>query len=97
MFITQLNNGNFAVMKSTQGKAVFVCECESYSAAEEMKERLEEMEMNIDEHDSIVFDDKQDAWVCATCGQYLADRVYAKELDADLPHFCCRCGASVHF
>lgn len=42
MFITQLTNGNFAVMKSTQGKAVFVCECESYSAAEEMKERLEE-------------------------------------------------------
>ena len=41
MFITQLTNGNFAVMKSTNGKTVFVCECESYSAAEEMKDRLE--------------------------------------------------------
>lgn len=42
MFITQLSNGNFAVMDSKDGKTKFMCECESYSAAEEMKERLEE-------------------------------------------------------
>lgn len=42
MFIVELSNGNFAVMDSEKGKTKFMCECESYSAAEEMKERLEE-------------------------------------------------------
>ncbi len=41
MFIIQLSNGNFAVMDSRKGKAIFMCECESYTAAEEMKDRLE--------------------------------------------------------
>lgn len=41
MFIKKLKNGNFAVMDSKNGKTVFMCECESYSAAEEMKDRLE--------------------------------------------------------
>ena len=42
MFIIELSNGNFAVMDSSNGKTTFMCECESYSAAEEMKDRLEE-------------------------------------------------------
>lgn len=42
MFIIELSNGNFAVMDSSKGKTTFMCECESYSAAEEMKDRLEE-------------------------------------------------------
>lgn len=41
MFIVQLTNGNFAVMQSKNGRTYFMCECESYSAAEEMKDRLE--------------------------------------------------------
>ncbi len=41
MFITELPNGNFAVMDSKNGKTIFMVECESYSAAMEMKERLE--------------------------------------------------------
>ena len=42
MFIVELSNGNFAVMDSTESKTKFMCECESYSAAEEMKEIFEE-------------------------------------------------------
>ena len=42
MFIIELSNGNFAVMDSKDGKTKFMCECESYSAAEEMKNRLED-------------------------------------------------------
>ena len=42
MFIIQLRNGNFALMKShSQGKPTLIAECESYSAAEEMKNGLE--------------------------------------------------------
>ena len=42
MFIIQLKNGNFAVMKSRiQGSAIKLCECESYNAAMEMKLEME--------------------------------------------------------
>lgn len=41
MFIKPLKNGNFAVMESKNGKTVFMCECETYSAAMEMKSILE--------------------------------------------------------
>ena len=41
MFIAQLSNGNFAVMDSSKGKTTFMCECESYSVAMEMKSILE--------------------------------------------------------
>lgn len=41
MLIIQLSNGNFAVMESKANKNYFMCECESYSAAEEMRDKLE--------------------------------------------------------
>lgn len=41
MFIIQLSNGNFAVMEPKANKTHFICECESYSEAEEMKDKLE--------------------------------------------------------
>lgn len=43
MFIIQLRNGNFALMKSRlQGNPIMLCECESYNAAMEMKIEMEE-------------------------------------------------------
>ena len=42
MFIIQLRNGNFALMKSNiKGRATMLCECESYNAAIEMKIEFE--------------------------------------------------------
>ena len=42
MFIIQLRNGNFAVMKShIRDKPTMVVECESYDAAMEIKMALE--------------------------------------------------------
>lgn len=41
MFIVQLHNGNFALVESTFNGIHVVVECESYSAAEEMRDRLE--------------------------------------------------------
>ncbi len=41
MFIIQLRNGNFALMQShLQGKPTLIVECESYNAANEIKEEL---------------------------------------------------------
>lgn len=43
MFIIQLKNGDFAVMKSNaQGKPIVLVICESYDAAMEMKLELED-------------------------------------------------------
>lgn len=43
MFIIQLRNGNFALMKSRQQtNPIILCECESYDAAMEMKLKLED-------------------------------------------------------
>ena len=43
MFIIQLRNGSFALMKSRlQGSPIILCECESYNAAMEMKIEMEE-------------------------------------------------------
>lgn len=42
MFIVQLRNGNFALMKSNvRGNTIMICECESYDAAMEIKLELE--------------------------------------------------------
>ena len=42
MFIIQLRNGNFALMKSRrEGNPIKLCECESYDAAMEMKREFE--------------------------------------------------------
>lgn len=42
MFIIQLRNGNFALMKShSQGKPTLIAECESYDAAIEIKSEME--------------------------------------------------------
>lgn len=43
MFIVQLSNENFALMQSSlQGKPTFIAECESYDAATEIKNEMEE-------------------------------------------------------
>lgn len=43
MFIQPLTNGNFALFQSNlHGKPTFIAECESYEAAMEMKEIMEE-------------------------------------------------------
>ena len=43
MFIVQLKNGNFALMRSNMyGSATMICECESYNAAMEIKLSLED-------------------------------------------------------
>lgn len=42
MFIIQLSNGNFALIRSNpQGNPTFVAECESYDAATEIKNEME--------------------------------------------------------
>lgn len=42
MFIVHLKNGNFGLFKSNfQGNPTMIAECESYSAAEQIKLELE--------------------------------------------------------
>lgn len=45
----------------------------------------------------VVYDEKQDRYVCPVCGKYVAERFQIKDLDDDLPNYCSECGTKLHY
>lgn len=56
------------------------------------KEELETFDCN-----NVVYDEKQDCYVCPVCGEYAADKWQIKDLDYPLPKHCHECGAKLHY
>ena len=56
------------------------------------EEELETFDCN-----DVVYDEKQDCYVCPVCGEYVADRWQMKDLDYKLPKHCHECGAKLHY
>lgn len=45
----------------------------------------------------VVYDEKQDAYVCPVCGEYAADKWQIRDLEYPLPKHCHECGAKLHY
>ena len=45
----------------------------------------------------VVYDSKQDAYVCPVCGEYAADKWQIRDLECPLPKHCHECGAKLHY
>ena len=80
----------------------YFTEVEFVNAQEEVEKSIKdkfiaEEELETFNCNDVVYDDKQDHYICPVCGNYVAERFQIKDLDYDLPKYCSECGTKLHY